>query len=272
VNRLSPKLPPGYRLVSYDSVGSTNDEAKGLARDGAAAGTLVWALEQSAGRGRRGRVWASPRGNLYASLILRPDCSAGQAAQLGFAAALAVGGALGAIFPPLERLAYKWPNDVLLSRRKIAGILLESEMNAADELTFLVVGVGVNLMVSPRDTEYPATSVAEEGLGEIMPAVMLEEFSRHFHAWEKRWRKQGFAPVREAWRMAAISRGEPVCVRLERETLHGRFLDIDEGGALLLESEGRHRRVSAGEVFPATAPGPIATDDPHSLRESVRRL
>ena len=88
-----PTFPAGYRLVCYDSVGSTNDEAKRLARKGAADGTLVWALEQTAGRGRRGRTWVSPPGNLYASLILRPDCPAQQAAQLGFVAALAIGDA-----------------------------------------------------------------------------------------------------------------------------------------------------------------------------------
>src|SRR5882724_1640331 len=77
-------LPPAYRLVFYDSIGSTNDEAKRLARDGAAAGTLVWALAQTAGRGRRGRGWVSPPGNLYTSLVMRPDCPPDRAAQLGF--------------------------------------------------------------------------------------------------------------------------------------------------------------------------------------------
>ena len=249
--RPQPTLPPGYRLICYESIGSTNDTAKCRARDGAAAGTFVWALEQTAGRGRRGRAWASPRGNLYASLICRPDCPAHRATQLGFVAALSIGGALSAILPGLEGLSYKWPNDVLLNGCKIAGILLESEMTALDKLTFLVVGIGVNLGVSPRDTEYPATSLAKEGLGEIAPAAMLEEFAAQFQSWEKRWREDGFAPVRAAWLAAAASRGEPIRVRLEAGTLYGRFLDIDEEGALLLECAGGCRRISAGEVFPA---------------------
>lgn len=249
--RLPPTLPAGYRLVCYDSVGSTNDEAKHLARDGAAEGTLVWALEQTAGRGRRGRAWVSPRGNLYASLILRPDCPAHRAAQLGFVAALAVGETLGTMLPLLKCLSYKWPNDVLVSGRKIAGILLESEMTALDKLPFVVVGVGVNLTASPQGAEFPATSVAEERLGEITPAAMLEEFSGHFQSWKGRWQTDGFAPVRDAWLAAATPRGEPIRVRLEAATLHGLFLDIDEQGALLLEAEGEHRRISVGEVFPA---------------------
>lgn len=252
MTKRQPRLPPGYRLLCYDSIGSTNDEAKRLASGGAEEGTLVWAREQTAGRGRRGRVWVSPRGNLYVSLILRPDCPPGSAAQLGFVAGLAVGGALRAILPRVERLAYKWPNDVLINTRKIAGVLLESETVGSEKLSFVVVGVGVNLMASPQGTELPATSIMEEGFGEVMPEVMLEEFAAHFQLWLARWRTEGFAPVRAAWlAAAAILRGEPIRVRLESRALCGRFLDLDREGNLLLDCAGECRRIAAGEVFPA---------------------
>jgi BirA family biotin operon repressor/biotin-[acetyl-CoA-carboxylase] ligase len=245
------RLPPGYRLIAYHSIGSTNDEAKRLAREGAPDGTLLWALEQTAGRGRRGRAWISPPGNFYASLILRPDCPASHAAQLGFVAALAVGGALDAICPT-PGLSYKWPNDVLINGRKVAGILLESEMIGGKRPNFLVLGVGVNLTASPKDTEFPATSAWEEGLGALSSKVMLEEFARHFRSWRTRWQIEGFAPVRAAWlAAAAVPRGEPMRVRLETVSMHGRFLDIDEDGTLLLEAAGERRHVSAGQVFPA---------------------
>jgi len=244
-----PTLPLAHRLVCYDSVGSTNDEAKRLARDGAAEDTVVWALEQTAGRGRRGRVWVSPRGNLYASLVLRPDCPPLQAAQLGFVAALAIGSGLSAIFPLLNGLSYKWPNDVLVNGRKIAGILLESEMIAADKPTFLILGVGVNLASSPPLAENRATSISEEGLGPVPPAAMIEEFCRHFCLWKRRWREQGFAPVRTAWLARAASHRELIQVRLESGPLHGRFLDIDDLGALLLEDAEKQHRISAGEVL-----------------------
>ena len=251
MTRFQPRLPRGYRLVFRDTIGSTNDEAKRIARNGAPMGTVVWALEQTAGRGRRGRVWVSPRGNLYASLILRPDCLVDRAAQLGFVAALAIGGALRAILPTVERLAYKWPNDVLIRGRKLAGVLLELE-TTAEKADFVVLGVGVNLGASPIDTEYPATSVAGEGLGAIPPELMLENFAVHFQFWEARWRREGFAPVRAAWlAAAATSRGEPIRVRLDSTILQGRFLDLDESGALLLDSAGEHRYIAAGEVFPA---------------------
>jgi BirA family transcriptional regulator, biotin operon repressor / biotin---[acetyl-CoA-carboxylase] ligase len=253
VIRSRPRLPTSYRLVSYDSSASTNDEAKRLARADAHEGTLVWALEQTAGRGRRGRLWDSPPGNLYASLILRPCCPVDQAAQLGFVAALAVGDTLAAVCEKqLAGLSYKWPNDVLLRGRKIAGILLESELGESEAPEFVVIGVGINLVSSPRDTEFPATSIAEEGLGTVSAGAALEGFARHFRSWAERWRKAGFAPIRTAWRARAMALGEPIRVCLEPATLHGRFIDIDQHGALLLESAGALHRVAAGEVFPVT--------------------
>jgi BirA family transcriptional regulator, biotin operon repressor / biotin---[acetyl-CoA-carboxylase] ligase len=245
-----PKLPPGYRLITFDSIGSTNEEAVRLARDGAAAGTLLWALEQTAGRGRRGRAWVSLPGNFYASLILRPDCPASRMSQLGFVAALAIGGAVAAVCPGFG-VSYKWPNDILINGRKVAGILLESEMILPDRPSFVVIGVGVNLTVAPRDTEFPATSLRDEGGGTVPPGAMLEEFARHFHEWETCWQSEGFAPVRVAWlAQAAISRGLPIRVRLGASSFHGRFIDLNEEGALLLDAAGERRQISAGEVFP----------------------
>jgi len=156
------------------------------------------------------------------------------------------------MLPRIERLTYKWPNDVLIDGRKIAGVLLESETVGSEKLSFIVVGVGVNLTVSPHGMEFPATSIMEEGLGEVMPEVMLEQFAAHFRSWNTRWRAEGFAPVRAAWlAAAAIVRGEPIRVRLESRTLCGRLLDLDHEGNLLLDYAGECRRIAAGEVFPA---------------------
>jgi BirA family biotin operon repressor/biotin-[acetyl-CoA-carboxylase] ligase len=180
---------------------------------------------------------------------LRPDCPASRAAQLGFVTALAIGAALGAICPG-PGLSFKWPNDVLINGRKVAGILLESEMIGHERPSFVVVGVGVNLAAAPQGTEFPATSILEEGWATVLPKVMLESFVDHFRSWHMRWQVEGFSPVREAWlAAAAFSRGEPIRVRLDATSLHGRFLDINEEGALLLDAAGERRRVSAGEVF-----------------------
>ena len=246
-----PLLPEGFRLRHYATLGSTNDAAKAAARAGAPDGTLVWADEQEAGRGRRGRQWLSPPGNLYLSLVLRPDAAPSRAAQLGFVAALGLGDALQPIVGPAVRLRYKWPNDLLANGRKLAGILLESETSAKDRVDFVVVGIGVNIVSAPEDVEFPATSLLAEGIAGVTPALLLEGFIRHFAGWAGRWREEGFLPIRPAWLAAASGLGERVRVRLERSTLCGRFHDLDNDGALVLEGAEGRRRIAAGEVFPA---------------------
>ena len=246
----APSLPEGFFLHHYATIGSTSDEARRVARAGAPAGTLIWSDAQQAGRGRRGRSWQSPPGNLYLSLVLRPDASPSCAPQLGFVAALALADAVEQCVGPGSPLGFKWPNDVLADRAKLAGILLESEMAAGGRLDFVVLGVDVNLVSAPRDLEYPATSLADHGFT-ITPASLLEAFVEHFADWAERWREEGFVPVRAAWLNRARGIGEAVRVRLERLTLDGRFLDLDEDGALILEASDGRRRIAAGEVFPA---------------------
>jgi BirA family biotin operon repressor/biotin-[acetyl-CoA-carboxylase] ligase len=251
MSEAAPRLPAAYRLVSRATVGSTNDEAKKLARNGAAHGTVVWALEQTAGRGRRGRRWSSPPGNLYASLVLRPGAAPERTAQLGFVAALAVTDALRELAPQLAEPTCKWPNDVLVGGRKIAGILLESEMDKGEHLAFVIVGVGINLVSAPPDAEHPATSIAGEGRLAPAPHTALGAFARHFESWAQVWENEGFAPVRDGWRARAAFLGEQIQVRLDTTTLRGKFIDLDQHGVLLLETEGGLRQVSAGDVFPA---------------------
>ncbi|HWB51945.1 MAG TPA: biotin--[acetyl-CoA-carboxylase] ligase [Stellaceae bacterium] len=244
--------PPPFRLVAYETIGSTNDEAKRLARAGEPEGLVICAAEQTAGRGRRGRAWTSPPGNLYASILLRPRCRAPVAAQLGFVAALGVAGALRELAPAIT-VQCKWPNDLLANGKKICGILLETEMVAGEVPDFVVLGIGANLASSPRETPYPATSLAEEGARGITPAAATAPLIRHFAAWWGQWREQGFGPIRAAWLAQAAGLGEAIQVRLERGTLDGRFLDLDADGALLLGTPGGDRRIAAGDVFPVAA-------------------
>ncbi len=246
-----PRLPPAYRLVALDRVGSSNDEAKRLAEGGAEDGTLVWVREQLKGRGRQGRTWASPPGNLYLSLILRPDCAPAEAAQLGFVAALGLGGGVGSVVPPLVEVRYKWPNDVLFNGRKGAGLLLESRMDPSGGVDWLVLGLGVNVTSFPEDASFPATSLRFEGTPPDLTEVdLLEAFARHFLTWVNRWREDGFAPIRETWLRHAHGLGEAIEVRLPGETLSGGFRDLDDSGALLLElADGRIRPIAAGDVY-----------------------
>ena len=246
-----PVLGEFYRLHSFAELDSTNEEARRQAMGGAPEGTLIWAKRQTAGRARRGRNWVSEAGNLYLSIILRPTQAASVAAQLGFAAALAVGEAALRFLPATAELTYKWPNDVLIGGRKTSGILLESQAADGGRLDWLVVGIGVNLVTFPESTEYPATSLAASGAGASVEA-MLESVAERFHFWYERWRTQGFAPLREAWLARAQGVGGAVRVRLPAEEMNGRFAGLDEDGALLLDTEGRHRRIAAGDVFPVS--------------------
>lgn len=251
-----PALPAGFHLHFFETIGSTSDEAKALARAGAPGGTIVWALEQTAGRGRRGRVWQSPPGNLYLSMLLRPTEPPISVAQLGFVAALGLGDALAALTDPGPpdlgpRLRFKWPNDLLVDGAKIAGILLESETAASDRVEFVVIGVGVNIAAAPSGVEYPATSLADKGVAGVEPEHLLPAFVNHFDTWARRWRLEGFAPIRAAWLDRAGELGDAILVRLDRATLSGRFLDLDTDGALVLDAPDGRRRIAAGEVFPA---------------------
>ena len=249
-----PRLPPFFRLVAFDTVGSTSEEARRLAADGAPEGTLVWARAQSAGRGRRGRSWSSPPGNLYLSLLLRPDCPAAVAPQLGFATAVGLGEALDTLLPAdAERPRFKWPNDVLVGGRKIAGILLDASTGSNGHLDWLIIGVGVNIASFPEDTSYGATSLREAGAGAVSADEVLPVFASHWLRRLERWGREGFTPIRQAWLENALGLGEVIEVRLERETLTGRFVELDETGALVLDlPRVGHRVIAAGDVsYPA---------------------
>jgi len=242
-------LPPPFRLQFFERIDSTNDEARRAALAGAPEFTFFVAREQSAGRGRRGNHWQSLAGNLHCSLLLRPPRSAADAAQLGFAAALAVAEAAENFLPKGAPIGLKWPNDVLLGGKKVSGILLESRA-AGDGVDFLVVGIGINLAAHPTDTPYPATSLSAWG-AEVTPEAALPILAARFLAWYEAW-KRGFASLRAAWLARAAGVGEPIRVRLPGGEIEGWFGGLDAAGRLVLSGPGGQRTIAAGEVFPAT--------------------
>ncbi len=246
---LAASLPPGWTLAAFNTVDSTNAVARTLAEEGAAAGTVVWALRQEAGRGRWRRHWESPEGNLYCSAVLRPTVAAAMAGQLAFVAALALADAVEELAPGLE-LGLKWPNDVLANRRKISGILLESSVTSGGALPWVVLGTGLNLVSHPDGTPYPATDLKAESGREVRPAAALEAYVAALDDWLARWLRDGFNAVRHAWLDRAVGMGGPLVVRLHSEALSGRFHGLDGGGALVLETaDGERHLVSAGDVF-----------------------
>ena len=246
-----PKLPPAYRLRAYDALPSTNDEARRLVLEADAEdGTLVWAQEQTAGRGRRGRSWTSPRGNLYVTVVLRPDCTVGEAAQLGFAAALGLVDALGHLMPPLTDVRLKWPNDVLVNERKAAGILLETVIDSDGTFRALLLGLGVNIADAPDDTAFPATALHWESAGRgIGSEDLLEPWAKHFLTWVNRWVDDGFQPLRRQWLAYAHPPGQQLRVRVPNREVHGTFHDMDDVGGLLIDTDQGRERLSVGDVF-----------------------
>lgn len=240
--------PAEARHLSYDTLGSTNAEALAHARAGERGPVWITARTQSAGRGRRGNRWQSPPGNLYATLLLTAPAPPAQAAQLSFVAALAVHDAIADRAAVIaDKLALKWPNDVLLAGKKVAGLLIEAE-NAP---VFAVgIGIGVNCASHPVDTPFPATDLANEGAG-VTVADLFVSLSRTMAARLAQWR-QGvdFAAIRRDWLDRAAGVGEFIQVRLPDRELRGRFIGIGEGGSLLVEPEaGTQLSITAGEVF-----------------------
>ncbi len=248
----TPKLPAAYNLIALGSVGSTNEEAKALASKGegeAPDGTLIWALEQTAGRGRRGREWSSPPGNLYTSLILRPDVPVSRMPELSFVCALAVYDALGSLGEPGHQVHLKWPNDVLLNEKKVAGLLLETEsLGERKNVDWVVLGMGLNVGWHPEDTAYPTTSLRFEQWPTSVEQA-LEAYARSFLAWANRWLDQGFEPVRKNWLWRSKGRGEIIEARLDGKTVTGMFKDLDASGALVLDCGGEVCHIAAGDIF-----------------------
>lgn len=241
----APVLPDGWTLVALQSVGSTNDEAARLAEAGAREGTVVWAREQTGGRGRRGRSWASPVGNLYSSTILRPDCPAARAAELGFVAALAVAD----MVPASRQVRVKWPNDVMVDGGKVAGILPESSIGADGRAEHVVLGIGVNVSFAP---EVPEMRYRGACLGGTVDSA-LERLTAALARRLAQWRRDGFAAIRTEWLAKAGPLGLEVDVKLGEELVRGRFAGMDGEGALLLDTPVGPRRIVAGELLARAA-------------------
>lgn len=245
----------GYRLAGYDSIGSTNTEALQRSRSGERGPLWVAARAQTEGRGRRGRAWATQDGNLAASLLMEVNAPLSVAATLGFVAALAL---RRAVENCTERLPIKlkWPNDVLVADRKLAGILLESETVAGQAV--VVIGMGVNVVSEPHDVPFPAVSLAT--LGQTVSAEHLfAELSDAWVAFYDLWDSgRGVETIRSQWLMQAAGLGKQMSVRTGDKILQGIFRTLDEQGRLVLQTaDGTQVAVTAGDVYfgpAATAP------------------
>lgn len=240
----------GQALHWYEEVGSTNDVAKELADEGALHGEVVIAERQSAGRGRRGRSWSSPpRKNLYLSVVLRPDLPPARAPEVTLLAAVAVCQAVRRA--GVASAAIKWPNDVLASGRKLAGVLTEMAAEV-ERVQWLVVGIGVNVNAAaddfPDELRELATSLLIERGDPVPRALFAAALLTALEEWLDRHAAEGFAPVRAAWREMSDTLGREVRVRVGSADLVGLAEDVDETGALLVRTASGLERVVAGDV------------------------
>ncbi|TCR62662.1 biotin--[acetyl-CoA-carboxylase] ligase [Bosea sp. BK604] len=238
----------GYRLIIRDEVASTMEEARRALDQGDPGQLWIVARSQSAGRGRHGRSWGSPPGNLYASLLLVEPCEMALAPQLGFVAGLALHDAAAKITGlTAPQLALKWPNDLLIGRAKTAGLLLEGESRAG---RFAVtIGMGVNVASRPGDTPYPASflkEIASSATVETLLAALSDAWLARFRAWSL---PGGFGPTRAAWLERAAFLGETITLRLSEGPLSGRFSGLDAFGRLELDTDDGRRVIDAGDLY-----------------------
>ncbi|QYK39904.1 MAG: biotin--[acetyl-CoA-carboxylase] ligase [Paracoccaceae bacterium] len=244
--------PAGTSRVVLDSVDSTNAHGARIA-SGLAGPAWILAGEQTGGRGRRGRAWASPPGNFHATLVMRPEGPPATVALRSFVAALALHEALAAVSGTAAPFTLKWPNDVLCNGGKVAGILLESE-GQGGAVAHLCVGIGVNLIAAPDAAMIepgavaPVTLLAETGM-RVAPDRMLDVLAPAFARWETRLLAEGFAPLREAWLARAARLGETIRARTGTATHEGIFDGLDETGALILRGPRGRQAIPAADVF-----------------------
>ena len=234
-----------FHIQHHERIGSTNDEARRLAAAGAPHGTVVHADEQVSGRGRFGRTWFSPPGNLYLSVLLRLDLPPDRGPELSFVTAITVADAIDALLPKTNKATLKWPNDVLVNDGKIAGILVESIDDAQ------IIGIGVNVLEAPRNAPYKtSTLVGAGGIATVDGArdILLDSLAKHLADWPE----QGFEPIRAAWLTRAHPVGTPLRASIGGRTEEGVFAGLDVDGAMLLDTPDGRKRIVAADVSGAS--------------------
>ena len=246
------------RLERHDSLGSTNDEALERARGGDPGNLWIVARRQTRGKGRLGRHWASPEGNLHASVLLRNPCEASRAPELGFVAGLALARAVEDATAGKTAFFLKWPNDLVGDGGKFAGILVEGTRTPGGD-SAAVLGFGVNCAVHPSGLDYPVTNLSDLHGAEIaasrLLALLMERLDETLSLWA---RGEGFAAVRVGWLERALPKGSRLTVKRNDVAYSGCFDAIDERGCLRLATPEGMMTVAAGDVFVSDPRGPAA--------------
>jgi BirA family biotin operon repressor/biotin-[acetyl-CoA-carboxylase] ligase len=236
--------PPPWRLQSFAVLESTQTLCRQLAEAGEPDRLAIIAARQTQGQGTQGRGWESPAGNLFLSVMLRPDARVDQAGQWALLAAVALAETVAGLLTAASDLRLKWPNDLLLGGAKLAGILTQTAGRPDGALDWLVIGFGVNLRTAPALPDRPTACLPVPASPEPFAANLL----RRIDFWRDRLAIEGFAPVRDAWLCFAPEPGAPVALRLPARTVHGGFAGLRDDGRLLLTTDGTTHAFAAGEL------------------------
>ena len=257
----------GRRIVFLETTGSTNEDARDLAIKGEPEGTVVIADSQTSGRGRLNRQWESVAGkNVYISVILRPTVDPSRAQLATLAAGVATAEAVSEFTPIKPGL--KWPNDVLIDGRKVAGILSETQ-GSANGLDFLIIGIGINVNAQESDFS-PETAKIATSLAMVAPTLTLprkrgrvrvrvsrvtvvQNLLARLEFWYKILQSPEPGRITDGWTKLSVNVGRAVTVRTAEGLISGRALGVDQDGSLLIETGGTVKRIVAGDVESAHA-------------------
>ena len=238
-----------FRLECHEVLESTSSLVKQRAEAGEAEGLAIQALRQSAGRGRQGRGWESPAGNLYISVLLRPAVPLRDAPQWSFVAAVALAETLNGLLPEASKLSLKWPNDLLLQGAKAAGILVETGIAPSHALDWICIGIGVNIRSKPNLPDRPTACLAEYLAAPPAPEALAQSLLVSLAHWHDVRLQQGFAPIREAWLRHAPAMGAPISLKRDGALLEGAFAGLSPEGGLLLAKGREVQLILAGEII-----------------------
>lgn len=248
-----------WRIRSYARLASTSDLCLKLAASGEPDGLAVRADAQSAGRGRSGRAWHSAPGNLFLSVLLRPSGNSAEAGFYALLAGVALREALASFLPDPSALTLKWPNDLLLAGRKLAGILLEAASGADGALAWLVIGIGANLASAPSISPHASACLADAGIDPPPAAAAAYAVLARLSHWRAILESEGFSPIRAAWLAHAHPLGAPLAFNGAGGVRTGRFAGLTATGALKLETGRGIETFASGEVLQEPADLPCSS-------------
>lgn len=236
----------GKKILTYESLDSTNDTAYQLAEKGEKEGTVVVAERQKKGKGRQGRRWTSPKGGIYLSCILKPDIEPKEVAKITLVSAIAVSASIREMANVPAMI--KWPNDIIIKRKKACGILIEMKAEQ-DKVNFVIVGIGINVETPANLLPKGATSLIKESDSRPSKVALAKKILENLEHYLLLFRLEGFNKIRDEWRNLSATLGKDVKIHCHDEKIEGQALDVDEDGALVVRLDsGFQRRILSGDV------------------------